>query len=141
MTAHMEDYVDPTMDGALSWRSISSCASDSEVGLENWQQRMHEVSTRRCARINQSLHWIGTELCDPPRYDGLTEIGIFIKSFELQVPEQQRLLALDVILKETPARWWAAHRKGMKDWAQCSRLMQIRFGPEEEEIAEIHRRE
>jgi hypothetical protein len=33
--------------------------------------------------INQSLHWIGMELCDPPRYDGLTDIGIFIKSFEL----------------------------------------------------------
>jgi hypothetical protein len=46
------------------------------------------------------------------------------------------MLALDVILKETPARWWDAHRKEMKDWAQCSRLMQIRFGPEEEEIAQ-----
>jgi hypothetical protein len=97
LTAHMEDYVDPTMDGALSWRSISSCTSDSEAGLKNWQQRMHEVSTRRCACINRSLHWIGMELCDPPRYDGLTEIGMFVKSFELQVPEQQRLLALDVI--------------------------------------------
>jgi hypothetical protein len=84
----MEDYVEPTMDGALSWRSFSSCTSDSEVGLENWQQRMHEVSTRRCARINRSLHWIGTKLYDPPRYDGLTEINVFIKSFELHVPEQ-----------------------------------------------------
>jgi hypothetical protein len=37
LTTRMEDYVNPTMDGALSWRSISSCASDSEVGLENWQ--------------------------------------------------------------------------------------------------------
>jgi hypothetical protein len=82
-------------------------------------------------RINRSLHWIGTKLYDPPRYDGLTEIDMFIKSFELQVPEQQRLLALDVILKETPTRWWVMHRKGMKDWAQCSRLMQICFGPEE----------
>jgi hypothetical protein len=63
----MEDYVDPTIDGALSWRSISSCASYSEAGLENWQQRMHEVSTRRCARINKALHWIGTKLCNPPR--------------------------------------------------------------------------
>ena len=42
----MEDYVDPTTYGALSWRSIISCASYLEVGLENWQQRMHEVSTR-----------------------------------------------------------------------------------------------
>jgi hypothetical protein len=37
MTTQMEDYANPTKDGALSWRSIISCASDSEVGLENWQ--------------------------------------------------------------------------------------------------------
>jgi hypothetical protein len=53
ITVRMEDYVDPIMDGALSWRSISSCASYSEVSLKNWQQRMHEVSTRRCAWINR----------------------------------------------------------------------------------------
>jgi hypothetical protein len=55
MTAQMDDYVNPTADGALSWRSISSCASDSEEGLEHWQQRMHEVSTRRCAHMNPIL--------------------------------------------------------------------------------------
>jgi hypothetical protein len=37
MTAWMEDYVNPTIDGALSWRSVSSCASYSEAGLENWK--------------------------------------------------------------------------------------------------------
>jgi hypothetical protein len=90
MTVWMDDYVNPTTDGALSWRSISSCASYSEEGLEHWQQRMHEVSTRRCARMTRSLHWIGTKLCDPPRYDGLTDISLFVKEFELQVPKQQR---------------------------------------------------
>jgi len=34
-TALMEDHVKPTTNGALSWRSISSCTSDLEVGLEN----------------------------------------------------------------------------------------------------------
>jgi hypothetical protein len=29
MTARMDDYVNPTAYGALSWQSISSCASDS----------------------------------------------------------------------------------------------------------------
>jgi len=78
------------------------------------------------------LCWIGTKLYDPPTYNGLTKINVFIKSFELQVPEQKRLVALDVVLKETPARWWAAHRKSIKDWAQCIRLMQILFGPKAE---------
>jgi hypothetical protein len=46
MTVWLDDYVKPTADGVLSWRSISSCASDLEEGLEHWQQRMHEVSAR-----------------------------------------------------------------------------------------------
>jgi len=49
-----------------------------------------------------------------PRYDGLSKIDMFIKACELQVPEQHRLLKLDDVLKATPARWWDAHRKGMK---------------------------
>jgi hypothetical protein len=47
-TARKEYYVNPTADGVLKWRIITSCASDSDAGLENWQQRLHEVSTRRC---------------------------------------------------------------------------------------------
>jgi len=46
MTAWMDDYVNPTTNGVLIWRRISSCALDLEEGLEHWQQRMHEVSTR-----------------------------------------------------------------------------------------------
>jgi len=52
----------------------------------------------------------------------------------LQVPEPKRLLELDVVLKVTPTEWWVAHREGMKYWSHCSRLMQIRFGTEEENI-------
>jgi hypothetical protein len=33
-TARKEDYINPTKDGMLSWRSISSCDSDSDTGLE-----------------------------------------------------------------------------------------------------------
>jgi hypothetical protein len=68
------------------------------------------VSTRQCPRINQSLRWIGTELCDPPMYDGLIDISMLVKEFKLQVPRQQRLLALDVVLKVTPTRWWDIKR-------------------------------
>jgi hypothetical protein len=34
-TAREEDYVNPTAHGVLSWRSITSRASDSDTGLEN----------------------------------------------------------------------------------------------------------
>ena len=36
MTANQSDYINPTIEGNISWRCDSSCASDSEVGLENW---------------------------------------------------------------------------------------------------------
>jgi hypothetical protein len=35
-TARDEDYVNPTADGVLSWQRITSCAIDSDTGLENW---------------------------------------------------------------------------------------------------------
>jgi hypothetical protein len=47
------------------------------------------------------------------------------------VLENQRLLALDIALKETPARWWGAHKETVKDWYQCKRLLCIRFGAEQ----------
>jgi hypothetical protein len=37
MIARMDDYVNPTTDGALSWQSISYQESDSEEALEHWQ--------------------------------------------------------------------------------------------------------
>jgi hypothetical protein len=64
MTSRQDDYINPTAEGNLSWRSISSCASDSEEGLDNWQNRLHEVSMRRCARMTKSLRWIGSEVCN-----------------------------------------------------------------------------
>jgi hypothetical protein len=57
-TMRNEDYVNPTIDGILNWRSITSCVTDSDTGLENWQQRLHKVSTRRCARIDRAVRWV-----------------------------------------------------------------------------------
>jgi hypothetical protein len=59
-TTHNEDYVNPTADGILSWKRITSCATDSNTGLEKWQQRLHELSTRRCERIDYAVRWVGT---------------------------------------------------------------------------------
>lgn len=53
MKTKENDCVDPTIEGKLIWEHDSSCTSDSEEELENWQNRLHEVSTRRCARITK----------------------------------------------------------------------------------------
>jgi hypothetical protein len=42
--AHEEDYVNTIVDRVLSWCNITSCVTNSYIGLENWQQRLHEVS-------------------------------------------------------------------------------------------------
>jgi hypothetical protein len=107
--------VNPTGDGVLSWRSISLGVSNSEESLENWQQILHEVSTRKCAQITCLLRWIGNEVCDPPRYDELTDVAYFIREFELEISNQQRLLSLHFTLKKTLTRWWVAHKDGIRD--------------------------
>jgi hypothetical protein len=74
LTAMQADYMNLTNDGMLSWRCESSCTSDSDVGLENWQQHLHEVSGRRLAWITKSLRWIGSEVNTVPIFYGLSDI-------------------------------------------------------------------
>ena len=50
-----EDYIHPTLDGELGLCNASSMFSDSEDALENWQNRLHEVSFRKYRFITQSL--------------------------------------------------------------------------------------
>jgi hypothetical protein len=59
-TVHDEDYANPTTNGILSWQSITSCATNSDIGLESWKQRLHEVSMIRCARIDCVVRWVCT---------------------------------------------------------------------------------
>jgi hypothetical protein len=80
-----EDYVNPTADGVLIWRSITSCSFDSDIGLENWQQRLHEVSTRRCARIDYAVRWVGTKIREPPSFHGVNDLEEFLKKYEEEV--------------------------------------------------------
>jgi hypothetical protein len=47
--------------------------------------------------------------------------------YEYEVLENQRILSLDITLKETLARWWDAHKETIKDWYQCKQLLRIRF--------------
>jgi hypothetical protein len=111
------------------------------VHVHQIQKKLWRIGNRDCMKCPQgnvlglpcALRWIGTEVCDPPRYDRLTDVASFIREFELQISYQQRLLALDVTLKVTPTRWWVVHKDGIRDWQQCRRLLQVRFGTENED--------
>jgi hypothetical protein len=78
-TVRDEDYVNPTTDGILSWWSITSCVKDSYIGLENWKQRLHEVSTRICTRIDRAVIWVGMEIREPPSFHGVNKLEVFLE--------------------------------------------------------------
>ena len=59
VTGRREDYINPMTDGELNWRSICSFDTDSDEALERWHGQ-DEVSTRRCARIDKEVRWIGS---------------------------------------------------------------------------------
>ena len=78
------DWVNPTAEGKLNWEHDSSCTSDLEEELENWQNRLHEVSTRCCLRVPNQF--IVSEVCNMPSYDGLGDVNTFINDYDEQVP-------------------------------------------------------
>ena len=114
-----EDYIHVTVDGKLEWRSSSSVPSDSDDALENWQNRLHELSFRKCGLITQSLRCVMTELIELLIYEGILELSKFLQVFEEKVFEPQRLLKMQEALKDTPLRWWEAHKQTIHEWAQC----------------------
>ena len=77
-TTREEDYVNPNAYGVLSWRSIKTCAFESDTEFDNWQQILHEVSTRRCTRIDHAIRWVGTEIMEPPSFHRVIDLEEFL---------------------------------------------------------------
>ena len=80
-----EYYINPTTDGNLSWRSVISYTSDSDDALENWQNKLHEVSMRRCARIARFVCRVGVETSVLPTYEEFPNIPSFLEEFEEKI--------------------------------------------------------
>ena len=74
-----EDYIHPTFDGELGWHSDIFASSESDDALENWKNRLHEVSFRKCRLTTQSLHCIEIETVKLPIYEGLPKISEFLQ--------------------------------------------------------------
>jgi len=127
ITSNRFDYVDPNVDGKLSWENTISWDGDSEQALEEWRNRRHEVSTRRCAYMTKSLRWIGSEVFNVPSFDGTNDLEEFICAYQVTVQEKDWLRALDVALKATAARWWVTHKDHIEDWSQLKSLMTTHF--------------
>jgi hypothetical protein len=93
-TVREEDYVNPTIDGVLSWRSINSDMSDSDTRVENWQQRLHEVSTRRCTRVTRVVRWVGTEVRQFPTFTEEENLENFLTEFESEVLDSHNIISV-----------------------------------------------
>ena len=132
MTTNQSDYINPIAEGNISWRCDSSCTSDSDVVLENWLNRLYEVSARRCEFMTKSLQWIGAEIKDTPSFDGLANVKKNLKQFEREIPQEQRMSVIDLTVRATPARWWQAHREHIASWDDFKRLMAMRFSNNKE---------
>jgi hypothetical protein len=88
---------------------------------------MYEVYAWRCVRLKREVRWIDTKVSNLPTFDGLNHLETFLLEFEEILLVQQRLLALDKDLKETPTIWWGTHKKNITEWVQCHTLMIVHF--------------
>jgi hypothetical protein len=75
---HKKDYINPLVDGELSWRSVNFYDIDSDNSMERWQNKLYEVSTWRCVHITKGVRWIGFKLCDSLRFYGTGLIYVFL---------------------------------------------------------------
>lgn len=86
LTTWDEDWINPTTDGHISWEKDSSCQSDSNEELVNWQNKLQVVSTLWCNMLTKSFHFISIEARKLPYYYGLDDVNIFLDHFERDVP-------------------------------------------------------
>ena len=82
--------------------------------------------------MTKSLQWIGAEVKDIPSFHGLVDVDKFLQQFEQEIPHEQRMTAIDLPIRATPARWWNAHKENIPSWDDFKRLMAIRFSNDKE---------
>ena len=87
ITYARDDYVNPMTGGKMSWWSISSLTSYSSEALENWQDQMHEISMRKCARITCYVRRVGIEASELHACACLLILASFLTKFEEKVTE------------------------------------------------------
>ena len=78
--------------------------------MENWKNRLHEVSMRKCVRIASFVRRVEAQSRELPTYEGLPNLATFLSEFEGLVIAPQCLSVLNYVLKATPAKWWGTIR-------------------------------
>ena len=81
-------WINPTVEGVLRWENYNEFFSDSDGEIENWKNRLHDVSTLRCLQITKNFCCISSEVIDLPYFDGSGNIREFLRAFEVEVPKE-----------------------------------------------------
>jgi hypothetical protein len=102
---HKEDYINPTTNRYLIWRSVKYHDMDSTDAMERWKNKIYEVSMRRCSpmSIEERMEYFGSYM-----YDGSNPVDISIAWIQC-IPKYWRICTLESVLTWIPARWCTAH--------------------------------
>ena len=96
--------------------------SDSDDGLENWQNRLYELHGHRCAQLTKSLRYLSAQPRELPTYVGLTDPGEFI----VQAPQSQRMQTLETALGATVAGQ-NDNNKTTPSWEASQKFLRLSF--------------
>jgi hypothetical protein len=83
-TGNRADYINPTIDGSVSWNNIQFAGKDLEVAFDNWKHGIYENLSRCCVTIIVS-RWIGSEVRGHPVYNGTSYLASFLVEVEAKV--------------------------------------------------------
>ena len=112
---------------AAGWESGSSCMTDPEGELENWQHRLSELHQDSNACLTKSIRWVDSQTRHIPVYDGSTDPALFIAHISAQIPAPQIMDVLESAFRATAIRWWSSHKKQIPTWDVCQTLLRLRF--------------
>ena len=77
--------------------------------------------------MTKSLQWTGAEIIDIPSFHGLVDVNDFLYQFEQEIPQEQRMSAIDLAVRATLVIWWHAYKQHIASWDDFKRLTMIRF--------------
>ena len=97
-------------DGIISWELESSYTSDSNDEIEQWHNRLHEVTTLNCNMMVILLRHVVREARELPIDTGATNMEELIDHCDKAILEQKQLGAQTETLCETTAQGWRTHQ-------------------------------
>ena len=92
-----DQYVNSTSNGTMIWCNVCSFEYDIQDVMQNQQECNHKLSSRDPILV-KVVCGINVEFQNPLIYDVTNDVEYFMDIIEQEVPIEQVILALDVVL-------------------------------------------